>query len=191
MLFRSSTFDRKRECLGCGGTFMLRRNERRPICLSCRRKKDVFQQAVYRYNSSFGGATSVVKGLSNPADIYYNTLTDTLAVPNAGNNTVTFYYFGSPASVDELTADAGVRIFPNPVKDVAVIDYYLAAAAQVHLSVFNAEGKLVKVLVNELQPAGKQSVEFIRRDLAGGEYFYSLQAGSKTYSGKITLAGQQ
>lgn len=44
-----STFDRKRECLGCGGTFMLRRNERRPICLTCRKNKDVFQQAVYRY----------------------------------------------------------------------------------------------------------------------------------------------
>jgi hypothetical protein len=49
-------------------------------------------QAVYKYNSSFGSPTSVVSsGISNPADIYYNTANDTIAVPNSNNNTVTFH----------------------------------------------------------------------------------------------------
>jgi hypothetical protein len=39
----------------------------------------------------------VVTGLSNPADIFYNTITDTLGVPNAGSgNTTSYHYLGIP-----------------------------------------------------------------------------------------------
>lgn len=37
------------ECIECGDEFALRRNERRPICLACKRDPRKFQAAVYKY----------------------------------------------------------------------------------------------------------------------------------------------
>lgn len=44
----------------------------------------------------------VVSGLSNPADISYNQLRDTLAVPNTSANTVTFYGFPRPVAINDV-----------------------------------------------------------------------------------------
>jgi hypothetical protein len=145
-------------------------------------------QAVYRYNSSFGGATPVITtGLSSPADIFYNTLNDTLAVPNSGNNTVTFHFMGSPAGMHEQAATLNVNVYPNPVIENAVIEYSLTVAAVVRLCVYAADGRLVKVLVDEFQSAGEHSVPFSRAKLATGQYAYVLEAGSRSYKGRITL----
>lgn len=55
-------------------------------------------QGISEFNSTFtSGPTTVVTNLSNPADIFYNTVTDTLGVPNAGNgNNTTYHYLGTP-----------------------------------------------------------------------------------------------
>jgi hypothetical protein len=145
-------------------------------------------QAVYRYSSSFASPTAVVTtGLSNPADIYYNALNDTLAVPNAGNNTVTFYYMGSPASVSENASASFVNVFPNPSKGDATIEYTLPASALVRISIFSEGGKLVSVLLNEFQQAGMHSIPFKREGLSAGQYFYVLEAGNQSFKGLITL----
>ena len=55
--------------------------------------------AVSKFNSDFSnGSTVVVPNMSNPADIYYNRTTDTLAIPNSGNNTVVFVGFENPVN---------------------------------------------------------------------------------------------
>ena len=41
--------ERNRECIECGATFVLRRNERRPICLDCKKDPRKFQAAIYKY----------------------------------------------------------------------------------------------------------------------------------------------
>jgi DNA replicative helicase MCM subunit Mcm2 (Cdc46/Mcm family) len=41
--------NRKCECIECGVTFSLRRNERRPICLDCKKDPRKFQAAIYKY----------------------------------------------------------------------------------------------------------------------------------------------
>lgn len=47
--------------------------------------------SIYKYNHNFTSAPqTILSGLSNPADIYYNNITDTLAIPNSGNNTIRF-----------------------------------------------------------------------------------------------------
>ena len=54
---------------------------------------------ISKFNSNFSGnSTVVVANMSSPADIYYNRATDTLAIPNSGNNTVVFVGFGAPVT---------------------------------------------------------------------------------------------
>jgi hypothetical protein len=67
--------------------------------------------SVYKYNFDFSSpATLVTSGLSSPADIYYNNLTDTLAIPNSGNNSITFISQGNSIS---LAACADVPLTAN------------------------------------------------------------------------------
>jgi hypothetical protein len=81
-------------------------------------------QSAHRFDSTFTAAPTVaVSGLSNPADIYYNTENDSLVSPNAGNNTVTFHYLGtaSPTAIS-LNSQSEIRFYPNPAADFLFID---------------------------------------------------------------------
>lgn len=64
---------------------------------------------IYFFDSAFANAPiKAVSGLSNPADVSYNVLSDTIAVPNTGNNTVTYYGFPRPVvQNDTVTVSVG------------------------------------------------------------------------------------
>ncbi len=49
--------------------------------------------SIYRYSPNFQEVQLVVENLSHPADIFYNKITNTLAIPNSLNNTVNFLNF--------------------------------------------------------------------------------------------------
>ncbi len=58
---------------------------------------------IYFFDSAFANAPlKVVSSLNNPAHISYNTLSDTIAVPNNGNSTVTFYGFLRPQTLPDF-----------------------------------------------------------------------------------------
>jgi len=44
--------------------------------------------AIHKYSSDFSNSEIVIDGLSEPADIHYNTVDNIIAIPNSGNNTV-------------------------------------------------------------------------------------------------------
>lgn len=59
--------------------------------------------AINKFNSDFSAEpTVVVPNMSSPADIYYNTASDTLAIPNSStaNSSVVFIGFGASSSFD-------------------------------------------------------------------------------------------
>ncbi|MEX1190030.1 MAG: T9SS type A sorting domain-containing protein [Bacteroidia bacterium] len=61
---------------------------------------------IVKFDSDFTNPEVVFTGLSQPADIFYNEYTDTLAVPATGNDNVFFYGLNSAvvAACSELTA---------------------------------------------------------------------------------------
>lgn len=145
-------------------------------------------QAVYKYNSSFGSPTSVVSsGLSNPADIFYNTANDTIAVPNSSNNTVTFHYVGTTVSMDELKADDAVRAYPNPVNNSTIFQYSVSTPSKVQLMVYSVTSGLARIVVNEVQQAGDYKVPFNSERLSPGVYYYLLHKENKISRGNLLL----
>lgn len=53
--------------------------------------------SIVRYAANFSTSAEIVAtGMNKPADIYYNLNTDTLAVPNSGNNTISLLNFAPP-----------------------------------------------------------------------------------------------
>jgi len=62
-------------------------------------------QGIYFFDAAFANAPLKIVSFANStnaADIWYNTLSDTLAVPNTGNNTVRFYGFPRPRPTNDF-----------------------------------------------------------------------------------------
>lgn len=102
-----------------------------------------------------------------------------------------------PAAVNSVPSGAVPQAFsleqnfPNPFNPSTVIQYTLAAASNVSLSVYDMIGTEVAVLVHEYQEAGQYAVPFHAvlpaGSLASGIYFYRLEAGAFVATRKLTL----
>jgi hypothetical protein len=68
--------------------------------------------------------------------------------------------------------------FPNPFNPSTTIRFSLPQRSQVSLTVFNALGQQVAVLVNGEQEAGYHDVRFNGSGLSSGVYFYRIQVRS-------------
>ena len=82
--------------------------------------------------------------------------------------------------------------FPNPFNPATRIEFGLAAPANVSLRVYDASGRLVRVLANGERDAGAYSFVWDGRNDSGKEaesgiYFYRLEAGSFAETKKMIL----
>ena len=88
---------------------------------------------------------------------------------------------GSSVSPMRLTLDP---IRPNPIGSSARIGYRLDSEGMVRLSVYDASGRLLKVLVSQQQPAGEHVATWAGRSDNG------FRVGSGLYLFRLTAAGQ-
>jgi hypothetical protein len=77
--------------------------------------------------------------------------------------------------------------YPDPFNPSTIISYQLPRNTFVTLEVYDALGRKVKRLVDELQNAGTHSVTFNASSLSSGVYFYRLTAGSFVNTKKLML----
>lgn len=77
--------------------------------------------------------------------------------------------------------------YPNPFKDKTVIKYCIAYKTKVILSVYNSDGKLIEILIDEEKMPGSYWVEFNAVNLPGGVYFYQFKANEFTQKMKMIL----
>ena len=68
------------------------------------------------------------------------------------------------------TPEMFLSSFPNPSSNNNTIRYSLDAASQVKIIVYDMQGKLIKVLVDQKQDAGVYNVQWNTNDLASGTY---------------------
>jgi hypothetical protein len=81
---------------------------------------------------------------------------------------------------------------PNPFNPTTLIRYELSDREHVMLAVYDASGQLVRRLVDEVRPLGKNEAVWDGRSDAGtpvgsGVYFYRLTAGKFAESRKMVL----
>ena len=65
--------------------------------------------------------------------------------------------------------------YPNPFFSNTNIEFIIPSDGRATLTLFNLEGKLVRVIADEFMKAGVYSVKVDARDLQPGIYFYSLK----------------
>lgn len=94
---------------------------------------------------------------------------------------------GPTSSVSGESGTAGVQgaVHPNPFNPSTRIDYALPQPGRVRLCLYDASGRLLRVLLDGKQEAGPQEVVWDGRDdggsrLPSGTYFYEVRLDSKT-----------
>lgn len=125
-------------------------------------------QTVLRYDSSFAAPPSTVAtALSNPADIFYNVVDDTLGIPNAGNNTVRFVGFASTVGIETLEPNSTMLAFPNPAKIGQPVKCSFANNRSSFIELTDQTGKIIKTFSSDLELSTDQ--------LKAGYYFLRME----------------
>ncbi|MCY7410334.1 MAG: T9SS type A sorting domain-containing protein, partial [Chitinophagales bacterium] len=90
-----------------------------------------------------------------------------------------------PASVQGISSGAQtVNMYPNPADDLVMIEFELATYTDCTFNLYDAQGKLVKTLMNERVKPGVNHFSFSSKPLAKGIYFLSVISNGKIIESK-------
>ncbi|MCZ4407573.1 T9SS type A sorting domain-containing protein [Cryomorphaceae bacterium 1068] len=145
---------------------------------------------ISKFNSDFSGTPETIEapGISNPADICYAKEIDTLAIPNSGNNTVTFVGFENPLSVRDRSDDRfQFGTIGNPITNQSYFQFTTTTHTQVALSILDESGKTVVTLIEGMRSPGEYKVLLNGVELATGIYFAQLRIGNDSSTKKIIV----
>jgi subtilisin family serine protease len=77
--------------------------------------------------------------------------------------------------------------YPNPFNPSTAITFELPERAYTRLEVFNILGQKVATLIDQILPAGSQTIEFDASQCPSGVYFYRVQAGREEATRKMVI----
>ncbi len=160
-------------------------------------RSDLGVQAVNVYRSGAEGEFRLIETVATGGTSF--VFTDDTVAPGATYR----YQIGvvdgdgevfSPVAKVSL-ADVSVTLgqnSPNPFNPSTTISFTLPAREQVTVSIYDANGRLVRTLLDESRDYGTHSVTWDGRDDAGstvgsGVYFYRLSAGKYSESKKMVM----
>jgi parallel beta-helix repeat protein len=77
--------------------------------------------------------------------------------------------------------------YPNPFNPSTVISFQILVNTHVTLKIYDALGREVATVINEMKKGGIHTAEFNAEKFASGIYFYRLQAGEFVETKKMSL----
>lgn len=162
-----------------------------------------YDYLTLKYNSS---GTKLWDIRYNASHAVIDTKPYAVSLDNAGNVYVTGFSNGSTGNEDITTikyseTPTGItgigntapesfslsQNYPNPFNPSTTINYELKITNYVKLNVYDATGKLVSALINNVQHAGKHAVTFDGGYLSSGVYFYKLETEGFTDTKRMLL----
>jgi hypothetical protein len=93
----------------------------------------------------------------------------------------------SSLSVDKINGLTEVTVYPNPVKEVAKLNFSLEKASNLTIAVYDQLGQLVQVVSNSQFNAGVNQVEINTSSLNSGIYNIRIDAESGSLSQRISV----
>ena len=133
-------------------------------------------------SKSYTFAANEVENLSNLEAIVFiqNSVTNeiyqsaSIAVPNAINQ-------------NNMPQNGITNLFPNPANDYSQLDYFTQNSAEVGLSIYDANGRLVNNVNIRIVAAGNHHFMIDTKNYAQGIYFVKLNIDNKLYYSKLIV----
>lgn len=147
--------------------------------------------SVYRYDSTFTNPPEQISTHNpEPADIFYNTHDNVIAVPIFYGNYIDFVSL-TPNSTEyagtSMPGQFDAVNYPNPFNASTTIRYYLESPSQVTIDIYDMLGRRIATLNNGFQNAGTYQEIWNAQDASTGIYFMRIQAGGRTITREMTL----
>ena len=100
--------------------------------------------------------------------------------------------FQSVLAVNNISSEIPVQFelsqnYPNPFNPITNLEFGISDLGFVSLKVYDALGKEVKTIVNEIKKPGRYKVDFDGSGLASGIYFYKLSIGGFSETKRMIL----
>ncbi len=146
--------------------------------------------------------------LLNPEHLIDSTFTDTTleagnhytylvtalypAGESPASNTQTVSYLNADDLTEPLLETKLYQNYPNPFNPSTAISFTLAKRENVNLSIYNAAGQRIRVLLNETMDKGQYNLNWDGKDkrnntVSSGVYYYILQTETTKLSGKMAV----
>jgi len=97
---------------------------------------------------------------------------------------------GSKSLTPDINEYALGQNYPNPFNKETFVQYDIPVASHVTLSLYDLNGRLIKVLVNGLRDQGAHTIRLNSGSLSNGIYFYKILAGNFSAVKKMVIQRQ-
>ncbi len=84
-------------------------------------------------------------------------------------------------------SDENTKVYPNPSANQTTIDFKVKEAGNVNIVLLDAQGNVIKNIMNEHKEKGKHSVLIDLSGLREGTYFYKIATPTKTETNRIVV----
>lgn len=89
---------------------------------------------------------------------------------------------------EAAAADNSVSVYPNPITNSATIEFNLAEASKVSITMLNALGQVVTSEDLGTMSEGAQKYALNAESLSNGLYFVNIKVGTKTVTKKVSVS---
>jgi hypothetical protein len=133
--------------------------------------------ADVRFRTAQPVAEGVVQGFTATGDGFF------LSSPNA---VMVRLNMNQDADISENNADIAMsNVFPNPTSGMTTINYTLANASDIHMSITDLSGKVIYTQENKSQAAGSNQFAFDAANFANGVYYVTVRSGESVITKKF------
>lgn len=99
---------------------------------------------------------------------------------------------GRSSHVTSTYADPGLQVYPNPLRDEAVVSFRVAEEGAVKLTVYSLNNKRIRALLSELYQPGAYTVKWDGKDddgnrVSSGMYLIRIQVGVRESTTRIIV----
>ena len=135
---------------------------------------DTYSTSSYLCDIDNDGDDDIFIGSANGGLFFYRNLLYNNAVENPAFDL-------SPLTFDLLPC------FPNPFNSSTTITFSIPTSSPVEIAVFDNLGRKVATLIDGMQPAGLNKVEWYGEGLSSGVYFISMEGFTIKQTQKVIL----
>lgn len=157
------------------------------------RNNQGFEVQRRTHNSEYQ-VVSFVSGAGTTTETRHYTFNDEVSNGNYTYRLKQIDYDGTFEYSSEVEVDVNIpdvyaleQNYPNPFNPSTTINFSIAEAGMVKLTVFNLLGQEVMTPVNKLLDAGKHSIILDASSLTSGTYFYKLETAGFSKTMKMLL----
>ena len=123
----------------------------------------------------------------NSEILYVLTKTDLYKVENGQPTSIKQVPISNEENPEIPTSVSLKQNYPNPFNPTTTIQFELDKSTFTKLTVYDVLGRNVRELVNEVRPAGTNTIQFDATNLASGVYLYRLEANGVVQTKRLTL----